>query len=116
MTQGLLQLNGGAWGCSRQGWLHLLYLTCVYIAAKAVHYVPRSRMLALVISHTMRIPFKCVERCHTEAVEIDVLETLEWRLSPHLCSSEFPTNSSATVACLLNRLASQSPGHDLQAC
>lgn len=82
-------------------------MTCVYVAAKVVHYVPSRQMLATIISHAMDIPFQQVEQPHTEALELDVLEALEWRLSPYLrtVNQDCDVDSSANIAGLLKRYA-----------
>lgn len=84
-------------------------MTCVYVAAKAVHYVPSRQMLATIISHALDIPFQRVEQPQTEALEVEVLEALEWRLSPYIRSIGQEVDTSAMIAGLLERLDGKTP-------
>eukprot|EP00884_Botryococcus_braunii_P020632 jgi/Botrbrau1/7252/Bobra.0021s0034.1 len=100
-------------------WLHLIHLTCVYVAAKTVHYVPSRQMLANIISHAMRIRLEEVEQRETEALELEVLECLDWRLSPYVRPYVRPVDSaedySAQMAQLLVHLAGRPPALELLA-
>ena len=60
-------------------WLTAVHLACIYVAAKNVEYVPYKRLLQTMLSH--------VHGCEVSAeaaaaLEVEVLQGLDWRLGP----------------------------------
>ncbi|KAK9799410.1 hypothetical protein WJX73_005404 [Symbiochloris irregularis] len=57
-----------------------IHLTCIYLAAKSVEMVPFKRLLQTMLSHVHE---RQVSRQIAEALEMEVIKGLEWRLSPY---------------------------------
>ncbi|KAL3135222.1 hypothetical protein ABBQ38_006301 [Trebouxia sp. C0009 RCD-2024] len=67
---------------TNEAWLTLIHLTCIYIAAKNLEYVPRKTMLQTIIgriygAEACNVPISLV----TE-LELECLAALDWRLGP----------------------------------
>lgn len=62
-----------------EAWLTLIHLTCIYLAAKVLEYVPCKNMLQTIMSHIYDYP---VATQWVEQLEREVCSALEWRLGP----------------------------------
>ena len=57
-----------------------VHLTCIYLAAKSVEMVPYKRLLQTMLTHVHE---RAVSRAQAEALEMEIIKGLEWRLSPY---------------------------------
>lgn len=69
-------------------WLTLMFLTCIYLAAKVLEQVPHKNLLATMMSHI----YGCeVDSGWGAELEIELLQALDWRIGPiysNSCNSE----------------------------
>jgi hypothetical protein len=94
-------------------WLDLIYLTCVYLASKAVHYIPTRNMLAFIVAEVLNVQPVKGKADEAERLELEVLQALDWRLGPYLSTSPVhpeQDTSSADVAFLLAAMKGRPPG------
>ena len=66
-------------------WLTLMFLTCIYLAAKVLEQVPYKHLLSTMMSHIYG------SEVHSDwgaELEIEVLQALDWRLGPVYSNSE----------------------------
>ena len=61
-------------------YLMAVHLTCIYLAAKSVEAVPYKRLLQTMLTHVHE---RAVTREQAAALEMEVIQGLEWRLSPY---------------------------------
>ena len=66
-------------------WLTLMFLTCIYLAAKVLEQVPYKHLLSTMMSH---IYGSEVHSDRGAELEIEVLQALDWRLGPVYSNSE----------------------------
>ena len=67
---------------TKEAWLTLMHLTCIYLAAKVLEYVPCKNML-----QTMMVNVYGAEPCNVSKdvvthLELECLQALDWRLGP----------------------------------
>ena len=62
-----------------EAWLTLIHLTCIYLAAKVLEYVPCKNMLQTIMSHIYDYQ---VAPQWVELLESEILNALEWQLGP----------------------------------
>lgn len=67
---------------TNEAWLTLIHLTCIYIAAKNLEYVPCKNMLQTMMAHIYGAdPCNVATDLVTE-LELECLAALDWRLGP----------------------------------
>ena len=67
---------------TNEAWLTLIHLTCIYVAAKNLEYVPCKNMLQTMMGHIYGAePCNVTTDLVTE-LELDCLQALDWRLGP----------------------------------
>ena len=70
---------------TRDAYMTMIFLTCIYLAAKVLEHVPYKNLLTTMMSHV----YGCgVPSDLGEELEVQVLEALDWRLGPVYKRSE----------------------------
>lgn len=62
-----------------EGWLTLIFLTCIYVAAKILEQVEYKKLLTTMMSHIYRAE---VPSDWGRELEMEILKALDWRLGP----------------------------------
>lgn len=62
-----------------EAWLTLIHLTCIYLAAKVLEFVPCKQMLQTIMTHIY--DYQIATQWVT-GLELEVLDALDWRLGP----------------------------------
>eukprot|EP00891_Asterochloris_glomerata_P003906 jgi/Astpho2/3906/Aster-x1183 len=70
---------GHTFRLTHDGWLTLLHMTCIYLAAKNVEFVPYRNLLKTMMSRIYASP---VPKEWVSELELECLDALEWRLGP----------------------------------
>ena len=61
-----------------EAWLTLVHLTCIYLAAKYIDFVPYHNMLQTMMGHIYDIAQ--VDKTYVTNLELDCLDALKWHL------------------------------------
>lgn len=61
-----------------EAWLTLVHLTCIYLAAKYIHFVPYKNMLQTMMGHIYSTTQ--IDKSDVTELELDCLDGLKWQL------------------------------------
>ena len=67
---------------TNEAWLTLIHLTCIYLAAKVLEYVPCKNMLQTMMGHIYGAEPCKVSTYLVSQLELECLSALDWRLGP----------------------------------
>ncbi|DBB00853.1 TPA: hypothetical protein ACH3X1_000774 [Trebouxia sp. C0004] len=67
---------------TKEAWLTLIHLTCIYLAAKVLEYVPCKNMLQTMMAHVYGADPCNVSTDVVTHLELECLQALDWRLGP----------------------------------
>ncbi|KAL0033563.1 hypothetical protein WJX79_003792 [Trebouxia sp. C0005] len=67
---------------TKEAWLTLIHLTCIYLAAKVLEYVPCKNMLQTMMAHVYGAEPCNVSKDVVTHLELECLQALDWRLGP----------------------------------
>ena len=67
---------------TNEAWLTLIHLTCIYLAAKVLEYVPCKNMLQTMMGHIYGAEPCNVSKELVSQLELECLQALDWRLGP----------------------------------
>lgn len=81
---------------TNEAWLTLIHLTCTYLAAKNLEFVPYQALLRTMIGHIYGIDPCQVNTNLATDLELECLEALDWRLELA------PLRQEAAVSCTLD--------------
>lgn len=66
-----------------EAWLTLVHLTCIYLAAKYIDFVPCQNMLQTMMGHIYDMPV--IDKSYVTSLELDCLDALKWQLGTDIC-------------------------------
>ena len=67
---------------NKEAWLALVHLTCIYLAAKNVEYVPYKNLLQTIIGNIYGAGSCNVAPGLVAELELECLHAMDWRLGP----------------------------------
>lgn len=67
---------------NNDAWLTLIYLTCIYLAAKNVEHAPHKHLLRTMMAHMYGTDPCDMATDLVVELELECLQALDWRLSP----------------------------------